>query len=112
MIAPLCNCPIQNTSRGNEGIVPVEMYKSELRALARTFWLVKLRLGGAYCCMAYRLAVKRRGRRPATPFKWEIYEGEELVEQSLEYFATKGKAVEAGIKALLRLRIRQVQERD
>jgi hypothetical protein len=59
--------------------------------------------------MAYRLAVKRRGRRPATPYKWEIYEDDKLVEQSLEYFATKGKAVEAG---LLRLRIRKAQERD
>jgi hypothetical protein len=62
--------------------------------------------------MANRLAVKRRGRRPATPYKWEIYEDDKLLEQSDEYFATKGKAVEAGIKALLRLKIRKAQERD
>jgi hypothetical protein len=67
---------------------------------------------GAYCCMAYRLAVKRRGRRPATPFKWEIYEDDGLVEQSLEYFATKGKAVESGIKALMRLRNLKARERE
>jgi hypothetical protein len=66
----------------------------------------------AYCCMAYRLAVKRRGRRPATPYKWEIYEDDRLVEQSLEYFPSKGKAVESGTKVLLRLRIRKAQELD
>jgi hypothetical protein len=60
----------------------------------------------------YRLAVKRRGRRPATPYKWEIYEDDKLVEQSLEYFASKGKAVESGTKVLLRLRIRKAQELD
>jgi hypothetical protein len=62
--------------------------------------------------MAYRLAVKRRGRRPATPYKWEIYEGHKLVEQSLEYFPSKGKAVESGTKVLLRLRKRKAQELD
>ena len=62
--------------------------------------------------MAYRLAVKRRGRRPATPYKWEIYENSKLVQQSLELFASKGKAVEAGIKVLLRLRNRKARERD
>ena len=67
---------------------------------------------GAYCCMAYRLAVKRRGRRPATPYKWEIYEDDKLVEQSLEYFPSKGTAVESGNKVLLRLRIRKAQELD
>ena len=66
----------------------------------------------AYCCMAYRLAVKRRGRRPATPYKGEIYEDDKLVEQSLEYFPSKGKAVESGTKVLLRLRIRKAQELD
>jgi hypothetical protein len=81
-----------------------------MRPVPPEFRLVKVRFGGAYCRMAYRLAVKRRGRRPATPFKWEIYEDDKLAEQSVEYFATKGKAVEAGIKALLRLRIRQAQE--
>ena len=62
--------------------------------------------------MAYRLAVKRRGRRHATPYKWEIYEDDKLVQQSLELFASKGKAVEAGIKVLLRLRNRKARERD
>src|SRR5260370_36158351 len=62
--------------------------------------------------MAYRLAVKRRGRRPATPYKWEIYEDDKLVEQSLEYFTSKGKAVESDTKVLLRLRIRKAQELD
>jgi hypothetical protein len=61
--------------------------------------------------MAYRLAVKRRGRRPATPFKWEIYDDDDgLVEQSLDYFPSKGKAVESGIKALMRLRNRKALE--
>jgi hypothetical protein len=62
--------------------------------------------------MAYRLAVKRQGRRRATPYKWEIYEDGKLVEKSLEYFPSKGKAVESGIKVLLRLRIRKAQERE
>ena len=66
---------------------------------------------GAYCRMAYRLAVKRRGRRPATPFKWEIYEDDKLVEQSLEYFPSKGTAVQSGIKVLARLRHRKARER-
>jgi hypothetical protein len=61
--------------------------------------------------MAYRLAVKRRGRRPATPYKWEIYEDDKLVEQSLEYFPSKGTAVESGIKVLVRLRHRKTRER-
>jgi hypothetical protein len=66
--------------------------------------------------MAYRLAVKRRGRRPAsgrrpgTPYKWEIYEDDKLVEQSFEYFPSKGKAVESGIETLKRLRYRKVLE--
>jgi hypothetical protein len=62
--------------------------------------------------MAYRLAVKRRGRRPGTPYKWEIYEDDKLVEQSLEYFPSKGKAVESGMEVLLRLRNRKARERD
>jgi hypothetical protein len=62
--------------------------------------------------MAYRLAVKRDGRRPATPYRWEIYEDDKLAERSLEYFPSKGKAVESGTKVLLRLRIRKARERD
>ena len=81
-------------------------------AAATRWWAKKRPVRGAYCRMAYRLAVKRRGRRPATPYKWEIYEDDKLVEQSLEYFPSKGKAVESGIKVLLRLRIRKAQERE
>ena len=76
------------------------------------FGLEKVPVRGAYCRMAYRLAVKRRGRRRATPYKWEIYEDDKLVEQSLEYFPSKGKAVESGNKVLLRLRNRRARERD
>jgi hypothetical protein len=70
----------------------------------------KVQFGAHIARMAYRLAVKRRGRRPATPFKWEIYEDDKLVEQSLEYFPTKGTAIESGIKALMRLRNRKALE--
>ena len=67
----------------------------------------------AYCCMAYRLEVKRRDPHPPTPYKWEIYEDDEplWVEQSVESFPSKGKAVEAGTEALLRLKNRKAQNR-
>ena len=64
--------------------------------------------------MAYRLEVKRRDPHPpTTPYKWEIYEDDEplWVEQSVESFPSKGKAVEAGTEALLRLKNRKAQNR-
>jgi hypothetical protein len=66
----------------------------------------KVQFGAHIAAMAYRLSVRRKrpGHRPATPFKWEIYEDDKLVKQSLEYFPSKGTAVESGIKALMRLR--------
>ena len=86
------------------------MGRQSVRLIVAKTSLKKARFGAHIAAWHIGLAVKRRGRRPATPYKWEIYEDDKLVEQSLEYFPSKGKAVESGTKVLLRLRIRKAQE--
>src|SRR5258708_13661439 len=69
-----------------ETTLPTIQYRRPDRSRNCTRWWAKKRpVCGAYCCMAYRLAVKRDGRRPAAPYKGEIDEAGNLAERPLNY---------------------------